>query len=66
MRLGDFREQTKDLPDHTQIWVLDEGDVKAWKMPQSLEIIETQYRYIDGRDIPDAMKKQIEIRLRAK
>lgn len=64
MRLGDFREQTKDLPDNTQIWILDEGDIKVWKMPVSLETIETQHRYIDGQDIPDAMKKQIEVRLR--
>jgi hypothetical protein len=64
MRLGDFREQTKDLPDTAQIWILDEGEIKAWKMPTTIEVIETQHRYIDGQDIPEAMRHQTEVRLR--
>lgn len=64
VKLKDFREQTKDLPDNADIWVLDEGEAKAWKMPGSLEVIETQHRFNASSPIPDSMKKQIEVRIR--
>jgi hypothetical protein len=65
MRLKEFRELTKDLPDDTTIIVLDPGQGSAWKFPQSVEVIETQHRYVGGQDIPDAMKqKQVELRIK--
>lgn len=65
MRLGEFRKLTEDLPDSAFLWVLDGQESKAWKMPVSLEVVDTQVRYIESQDVPETMKRQIEIRLKS-
>lgn len=64
MNLKEFRELTKDLPEDSEIWVLDEGDARAWKMPGGIEVHEERHVY-NASPLPESMKKKrTEIRIR--
>lgn len=63
MKLGEFRKLTQSLPDNSVIWISGDNEVKAWRMPVSVEIVDTQLLYRQGEEVPQ--EKQVEVRLKS-